>query len=282
MTRWKCERDGEVMHGEVGVVVPVQGAVLKVSFPHPGNIHEPDAFAAWGGRGAVHLYERDDTCFAMLLERTHSTTLAAHVPTPTPAAKAGDLATIAGNLLRRLMVPAPDGLPRLSDQAESWSESLRTDAAELDHALPAAVVDEALAVVDGLCRRQPETVLHGDFHPRNILRADREPWLAVDPKGYVGDPAYDAAIFLRTRAYHLHVGDGLTGNDLLQRLHTELANFAEAAGLDADRIRRWTQLIAVQSAFGVRRQGGHHRARDNAQLVRLLDLIDHLAVALTT
>jgi streptomycin 6-kinase len=55
--RWGCVRDGEVMHGGVGVVVPVRRraeegtAVLKVSFPHPGNVHEPDTFAAWGGRG---------------------------------------------------------------------------------------------------------------------------------------------------------------------------------------------------------------------------------------
>jgi streptomycin 6-kinase len=51
-------------------------AVLKVSYPHPGNKHEPDAFAAWAGQGAVVLHERDDTHFAMLLERAHSTTLA--------------------------------------------------------------------------------------------------------------------------------------------------------------------------------------------------------------
>jgi streptomycin 6-kinase len=55
--RWECVLDGEVMHGGVGVIVPVRRPdqerfELKVSFPHPGNVHEPDAFAAWGGRGA--------------------------------------------------------------------------------------------------------------------------------------------------------------------------------------------------------------------------------------
>ena len=54
---WDLVPDGEVMHGGVGVIVPVrraaQPAVLKVSFPHPGNVHEPDAFAAWDGHGAV-------------------------------------------------------------------------------------------------------------------------------------------------------------------------------------------------------------------------------------
>ena len=56
---WDLVPDGEVMHGGVGVIVPVrraaQPAVLKVSFPHPGNVHEPDALAAWDGHGAVRL-----------------------------------------------------------------------------------------------------------------------------------------------------------------------------------------------------------------------------------
>jgi len=79
--RWDCVPDGAVMHGGVGVIVPVRRAaggraVLKVSFPHPGNVHEPDAFAAWGGRGAVLLHQRDDASFAMLLERVRPSALA--------------------------------------------------------------------------------------------------------------------------------------------------------------------------------------------------------------
>ncbi|MBF6455179.1 aminoglycoside phosphotransferase family protein [Nocardia cyriacigeorgica] len=61
--RWSCVPDGPVLHGRVGLVVPVRRAglppaVLKVSFPHPGNVFEPHAFAAWAGRGAVRLFER--------------------------------------------------------------------------------------------------------------------------------------------------------------------------------------------------------------------------------
>ncbi|MGW6197767.1 aminoglycoside phosphotransferase family protein [Kribbella sp. NPDC055110] len=268
--RWELERVGDVLHGQVGVVVPVAGdAVLKVSFPHPGNVHEPDAFEAWDGRGAVKLYERDDARYAMLLERAHTSTLVEHT---------GDVATIAGDLLRQLTIPAPDGLPRMSEQADAWTEELRKDAAELDHPLPSSVVDQALAVVDELCREQPETLVHGDFHARNILRADREPWLVVDPKGYVGDPAYDAAIFLRTRAYYLLIGDALATHDLLPQLRTELGRFAEASGVDAERIRRWTQLIAVQSSFWGRRHG-YGRARGGSELDRLVQLVDQVAIA---
>ena len=81
----------------------------------------------------------------------------------------------------------------MADQADSWEEELRKGAADFPGAVPDAVLDAALAVVDELGRDQPDLLVHGDFHPRNILRGEREPWLAVDPKGYVGDPAYDGA-----------------------------------------------------------------------------------------
>ncbi|GAA1142201.1 aminoglycoside phosphotransferase family protein [Kribbella jejuensis] len=268
LVRWDLRQDGDWLHGQVGVVVPVAGdKVVKVSFPHPGNVHEPDAFEAWGGRGAVKLYERDDARYAMLLERVYPETLAG----------AGS-ATIAGELLRQLTIPAPDGLPRMSDQADSWHDDLLKDAAELDHPLPEFVVEQALAVVDELCRAQPETMVHGDFHARNILRANRQPWLAVDPKGYVGDPAFDAAIFLRTRAYNLFLDERLTGAELLRHLQVELHEFAEASGVDGERIRRWTQLIAVQASFWGRRHG-FGRARGGTELDRVVRLIDEVAIA---
>jgi streptomycin 6-kinase len=79
LERWNCMRDGDALHGQVGVVVPVRraqsSAVLKISFPHPGNVAEPMALAAWDGRGAVRLLERDDEQFAMLLERARQETL---------------------------------------------------------------------------------------------------------------------------------------------------------------------------------------------------------------
>lgn len=265
LARWDCAVDGDVAYGQVGVVVPVRGAALKVSFPHPGNDHEPDAFEAWGGRGAVKLYERDDARYAMLLERAHPSTLFEHDQ---------DVVTIAGVLHRQLTIPAPDGLPRLSEQADGWAEDLRKDAAELDHSLPVAVVDAALSVVDDLGRDQPEILIHGDFHPRNILRADREPWLAVDPKGYVGDPAYDAATMLRTRAAHLFL---LGADDLIGVLRQELELFAAAAELDPERIRQWVLLNLVQSAFWGRRHG-FGRARSGEQLDKFVALVDELAV----
>jgi len=266
--RWGCVADGPVMHGEVGVIVPVlrdqRAAVLKVSFPHPGNVSEPDAFATWGGHGALRLYEREDECFAMLLERAGSRTLA-------ELRDNDEVVRIAGRINRRLAIPAPPGLPRLCDRSVEWERSLRQDAAEFTHALPRHVVEAAVATVRELGRDQPEVVVHGDLHPRNILSAEREPWLAVDPKGYVGDPAYDGGVLLRS---HLHAL--LEEEDLDKAVLRCLEVFAEAAELDRERVRRWAQFLAVESAFW-RRRHGFRRAQGGAEPGQLTQLADHLA-----
>ncbi|MFF7985956.1 aminoglycoside phosphotransferase family protein [Streptomyces sp. NPDC007901] len=271
LERWECVPDGEVMHGGVGLVVPVRQrptgtrAVLKVSFPHPGNVHEPDAFEVWAGRGAVLLHRRDDARFALLLERAHPTTLA--------ALESDDetVVTIAGRLNRRLAVPAPPDLPRLRDRADLWATELHRNTAELSHALPPRVTDAAVATARELGLTQPDTLVHGDLHARNILRADREPWLAVDPKGHVGDPAYDGGTLLKSRALSL-----MRADDLPKAVHRLLDVFADAAELDRERVGRWAQLHAVQAAFWGRRHG-FRIARGGPQRDRITEFADTLA-----
>ncbi|MFB7209383.1 aminoglycoside phosphotransferase family protein [Streptomyces sp. NPDC056255] len=267
--RWECVPDGEVMHGGVGIIVPVQrraegAAVVKVSFPHPGNVHEPDAFVAWGGRGAVLLHDRDDEHFAMLLERARPSTLA-------EIEDEDEVARVAGRISHALAVPAPCGLPRLREQADAWEAQLHQDAEELTHALPRYVVDAAVATVQELGHDQPDTLVHGDLHARNILRADRAPWLAVDPKGYAGDPAYDGGTLLKTRALTL-----VEASDLRKALFRTLHVFAEAAEADRERTRRWAQFHAVQASFWGRRHG-FRRARKGAGLDWLTQCVDLLA-----
>jgi streptomycin 6-kinase len=272
LERWECVPDGEVMHGGVGIIVAVrraeETAALKVSFPHPGNVHEPDAFAAWGGRGAVLLHERDDERFAMLLERVQTSTLA-------EVEDGDEVAAVAGRINRRLAIPAPPGLPRLREQANAWEEQLRKDAGELTHTMSRYVVDAAVATIRELGRIQPDTVIHGDFHARNIMRADREPWLAIDPKGYAGDPAYDGGTLLKARSLTL-----LEADDLRKAVHRTLDVFAEAAELDRERAQRWAQLHYVQAAFSGRRRG-FRIARSGSRLDWLTEFADRLAELLT-
>lgn len=270
LTRWNCEPDGESLHGEVGLIVPVRRtagpAVLKVSFPHPANAHEPDAFAAWDGKGAVLLHERDDERFAMLLERAGPARLA-------DLEDGDEIAAAAGRLCRRLAVPGPAGMPRLRDQADRWVDELRAGSKDFPDVLPRSVVDAALAVVDELGRDQPELAVHGDLHPRNILRGEREDWLAIDPKGWVGDPAYDAGRLVGPRARAL-----MTADDPVKVLRRELDVFAEAAEVDAERVRRWAQLRLVLAVYWSRRHGFGF-ARGGPALERAMAFVDELALS---
>jgi len=228
LQRWSLVPDGPVTHGGVGIVVPVRPtAVIKVSFPHPGNVHQPDAFAAWQGRGAVRILSRDDSRFAMLLERAGPDTLA----TVTPDDQA---VGILGQLSRRLAVPAPVGLPRLCDQIPLWEAEILADG----QPLPRRVLD-AVRELD-----HPDTLVHGDLWDANVLAGSREPWLAIDPKGCVGDPAYDAFTVI-------HSPRLLFASDHLRWLHL----YCEAAGIDPERARRWSLLRAVRSALWDRLHG---------------------------
>jgi streptomycin 6-kinase len=261
LQRWNCAPAEPMRYGNVGVILPVRHpdlppAVLKVSYPHPGNVHEPDAFATWAGRGAVTLYERDDPHFAMLLERASFD--------PLWGIEDDEKAvTIAGGLSRRLAVAAPAHLPRLGDLVGEWERKLRADAAEQRDPLPPRVTAAALANLRELGPDQPDVLVHGDLHWANILRADREPWLAIDPKGYVGDPAYDTITALGFLT-------PLTEADPQAALQRRIAVFADAAELDRDRARRWTQARAVIAAFWGRQHG------DPDWLIRAYDQVAEL------
>ena len=103
-SRWRLAIDGPVMHGYLGIVIPVHRAdepcVLKVSWRDETTADEALALAAWAGRGAVRLLASDPEHAALLLERLD------HQHTLSNVAIA-DAVEVASRLLRRLAIPAP-------------------------------------------------------------------------------------------------------------------------------------------------------------------------------
>jgi streptomycin 6-kinase len=253
------------------MIVPVRragdAAVLKVSYRHPGNVHEPIALEAWQGNGAVRLLERADESYAMLLERAHDETLAS-------LANVEDLLTTAGALNARLTSSSATSAPPISDQADAWALELQQDVQDFRGALPARVTDQAAATVRDLGSHQRGFLIHGDFHPGNILPADREPWLAIDPKGYSGDPGYDAAVMMRWRLGSLLSEDAEPDAAVRRALRI----YCEAAGVDLESGRLWTQLIAVQASYWGRRHG-FETARSGVVRDRVVALADLVAAS---
>ena len=242
LRRWRCTPTAPISRGKVGVILPVQRedgtpAVLKISFTHPGNRYEAEAFATWDGRGAVLLYERDDAQFAMLLEQAEWKTL-------DDLGDVYEATAVIGQLARRLAVPAPPDLPRLANRADEWDQTLREDTETLGHPLSERALGAALATIQELGRRQPDTMVHGDLHFGNVVGAQREPWLVIDPKGLAGDLASDSFRVLVRGAESLLAADNLEA-ELLRRLSI----FADAAEVDRERAIRWAQLDSMIGAY---------------------------------
>lgn len=128
----------------------------------------------------------------------------------------------------------------LTQMCAEWADEFERKYAA---AVPAQRLDPGLARAGmALFRELPRTadraaLLCTDLHHENILAAEREPWLVVDPKPYVGDPAYDVL------QHMLNCEDRLTADPggLCDRM-------ASLAGLDAGRIRQWLFARVVQES----------------------------------
>jgi len=89
---------------------------------------------------------------------------------------------------------------------------------------------------------QPDVVLcHQDFQGSNVLRAEREPWLAIDPKPIVGEPAFDCASLLRDRRWDIRA-------DVIRR---RLDLLTAELGLDRERMRGWGIVHALYWGVGL-------------------------------
>ena len=122
LTRWELEIDGDLLHGNVALVVPVrradgQAAVLKVSWIDEETRGEARALACWGGGAAVSLLDSAPADGALLLER-----LDAH--RSLQLVDEDDAVRLAAILLRQLHAPPPVGLTGAADVACRWQTEL--------------------------------------------------------------------------------------------------------------------------------------------------------------
>jgi streptomycin 6-kinase len=221
--RWELALGAPYEGGAGGYVVRADRsdgtrAVLKVGFPHRESEQEADALERWAGDGAVRLLERDDARYALLLERCEPGTFLSGSP---------DALRVLIELLPRLWKSA-DGFHTLADEAELW----------LEHDLRGARYgDVAAGLLRELAPTQGELVLvHQDLHGENVLAAEREPWLVIDPKPLAAEREFAVAPIVRSFELGHSKREALYR---LDRLTSEL-------GLDPERARGWTiaQTIA--------------------------------------
>jgi len=87
----------------------------------------------------------------------------------------------------------------VDDLATRLAEELRERFDRLDRPFDGDLVRAAVDACRQLAHTDEEpTLANRDFHLGNVLAAEREPWLLIDPKPLVGEPAFDTGHLLRT------------------------------------------------------------------------------------
>jgi streptomycin 6-kinase len=218
--RWELVPDGSLpsTYGYAEAVRRADGsaAVLKV-----GSADGLAAAEWFSGRGGVRVLAVDRERGALLLERALPGTSLAGIPEQQAAAAFASVA-------RALWRP-PSDEQRFPTVAE-WGRSL-------------AAGSHAAGVFAELCDSMDDVaVLHGDLHHFNVLRSG-DGWVAIDPKGVVGEPAYETGALLRNPKPTL-----LDEPDPGRILRRRADLLSEALDLDVARVRGWAYAQAVLSA----------------------------------
>lgn len=207
--------------------------VLKAGVPTRNFRNEMEALRLYNGNGAVRMFEADPELGVMLLERLEPGKALAELTDDVQSA------SIAASVMRQIWQAAPvdHSFPSVSE----WSLGLariRQQFGGKTGPFPIALFERAESLFAELIAAPIEnTLLHGDLHQSNILSAERQSWLVIDPKGVVGERGYEIGPFL------LNIADQT--QEVLAYL---LAMLTDELGLDRKRVQEWCIAQAMLSA----------------------------------
>lgn len=231
-------------------------AIIKASPPEGEFAVQSAALRLFDGHGITQLLECDDENDIMLLERLLPGTTLRDMEDDERAT------SIVAAVMKQLWCPVPDDHP--FPTVQDWGKGFKRLRQYYNGGcgpFPRKLLEEAETLFAELNASMTETVLlHGDLHHDNILEAQREPWLAIDPKGLVGEPAYETGAWLRNWL-----------PDLLQQPQPErilarrIDQFAAELGFDRARVRGWGLAQAVLSEWWTIEDFGEGWQREHGQ-----------------
>ena len=182
--------------GVTSWVAPARSAdlgdvVLKVGWRHMEAEDEGAGLREWRGDGTIRVFadqHLSPTTTALLLERCDPGTTLAALPEE-------EQDVVIAGLLRRLWRRPGEGAPLRSLQAmcDHWADAFERKVADGQGEVEPELAREGAQRFRALpATATQELLLCTDLHAHNVLAAQREPWLVIDPKPFVGDPTYDA------------------------------------------------------------------------------------------
>jgi streptomycin 6-kinase len=221
--------------GQCAWVAPAgEDLVLKVGWRHREAEHEVDGLRFWDGDGTIRCFATrtlEDTTASLLERCVPGTQLKAAATEP-------EQDPVIAGLMRRLWahsLPEMHPFGALEEICDVWAASLEQTGGELDPGL----VREGAALLRELPRSaQRRVLLATDLHAGNVLCAQREPWLVIDPKPFVGDPAFDPV------QHMLNCDERLASDPV--GLARRMAGLLD---LDPERVRLWLLARCVQESL---------------------------------
>jgi streptomycin 6-kinase len=235
---WALRPEPPYAGSHVSLVLPVTladrtSAVLKLQFPHSESEHEAEALRCWSGQGTVRLFAHEPKLHALLLEKCKP-------GNPLSAIGSDEAIEALTQILPRLWIEADKPFVSLREESEKWAEDLPSSWERAGRPFEIELLDAALEALQNLRESQSQPVLvNQDLHGDNVLRAERKPWLVIDPKPLVGEREFSIAPIVRSPEL------GYSRTATINRLD----RLANRLGLDRERARLWAFAQTLAWSF---------------------------------
>ncbi|MBE1588761.1 aminoglycoside phosphotransferase family protein [Nonomuraea angiospora] len=244
LEEWALRLDGEPRHGVVSLVLPVlredgTKAALKLQPVTDENATEAPGLRTWAGDASVLLLDSDPDTGTLLLERLEADRSLSGMPDDMKA-----LGILADLLARLVSYQAPEGLRRLADIARAMLDDVDRAVAKLPRESDRHWMRYCAGAVGELVSEPGDRLLHWDLHYDNVLAAEREPWLSIDPKPLAGDPGFDLL-----PALHNRWDDVVATGDVTRGVLRRFDLMVDRLGLDPRRAAGWTLGRVLQNAL---------------------------------
>ena len=213
-----------------------QSLVLKVVKQRNDEWRAGEVLSAFAANGVPRVFEH--TGGAMLLERLQPGNSLADLSLAGGDEEATEI--LAGVIGKMSPLATPDGCPKVED----WGKGFERYLATVDGRIPRPLVESAHRFFSDLCVSQQKTrLLHGDLHHYNVLFDSQRGWLAIDPKGVIGEVEYEIGAILRNP---FERPDLFLSRSTIER---RIEQLTAGLNLNRERVVGWAFAQAVLSAI---------------------------------
>lgn len=238
---WNLELEDNIQHSATGAVIFATQhgvpCVLKLLHHESDEKRSIQALTYYRGYGAVKILQSSDN--ALLLERALPGTSLKALSLEGKDEEATDIFC---DVVRKLHHSQnhPKDFSSISDWGKGFTRYFESGNTQI----PKALVEEAKQVFFSLAESQGKQILlHGDLHHDNILFDEKCGWLAIDPKGIIGEAEIEACAFLKNPIGYPEI---YANENIIQN---RIAAISKNLGLNQERVLHWSFALTVLSAI---------------------------------